>query len=78
MCKRSRVQSWVGIFFISILPNALNIHCKCRDDYDFFSYGQYTFMQYYRIALNKRLFSAPVHNGKLIYYLSLDTFHFYL
>ena len=42
---------------------ALIIHCKCRDAYDFFSYGQSSFMQSYSVALNKRLFSAPVHAG---------------
>ena len=44
---------------LSVAFAAFNIHCKCRDAYDFLcSYGQYTFMQYYSVALNKRLFSA--------------------
>ena len=41
---------------------ALIIHCKCRDAYDF-SFGQSTFMQFYSVVLNKRLFSVPVHAG---------------
>ena len=37
--------------------------CESSSAYDFFSYGQSTFMQCYSVALHKHEISAPVHAG---------------
>ena len=60
---------------ISAAFAALIIHCKCRDDYDFFPYGQSTSMQFYSVVLVKRLFSTPVHAGK---YKNIICFYIYI
>ena len=76
--RRPRFNAGPGILFIpdshllqlqhllAAVHAALIRLCQSSTAYDFFSYGQSTFLQCYSVALPKPLISGSVHSGHLL------------